>query len=517
MKNIVVYARYSSEKQTEQSIEGQLRVCHEYAERNNLNIIKEYIDRAMTGTNDNRPEFQKMIEDSSKKQFEYVLVYKLDRFSRSKYDNAIYKHKLQLNGVRVISATEAISNTPEGALMEGLLEMFAELYSKDLSQKVKRGIRESILKEQYIGGNILYGYKVKDKKIYIDEEKAPAVKFIFEQYANGVGKQEIIDKLNLQGYKTNKNKKFTLSSLNRCLSNKKYIGYFKNEYFESSTYYPAIIDKELFNKVQVKLAYRKRVKKHTKENFILTGKLYCGICGEPMIGLSGYGKQKIKYLYYGCTAKSNKRSCKKKNNPKDKLEEKVFNEIFKILSNKENLLKIANGIISEYENSLNKKTLDKYQMLIDDINKKLDNITNQLIDNNNSEIISRLNLKAKELADEKSIYEEQIRKIKLSLSIKHSKEEILEYLKFYTDIDYNDEKQKQKLLDSFVNSIYVFDDFFYIHFNVINIQPKITLKEVKTKLSSSVIAQGSPKQITIEHLPRFLFYQNGFGVVANIN
>ena len=182
-KLAVIYARYSSAAQTEQSIEGQLRVCKEYAERNNIKIIGEYIDRAMTGTNDNRPEFQRMISDSEKKEFNFVLLYKFDRFSRSKYDNVLYKHKLKQNGIRVLSAMEEISNTPEGVLMEGLLEMFAEMYSKDLSQKVKRGMRESIIKGNFIGGKPLFGYKVKNKKFVIDEQQAQAVKFIFEQYA----------------------------------------------------------------------------------------------------------------------------------------------------------------------------------------------------------------------------------------------------------------------------------------------------------------------------------------------
>ena len=167
--NVVIYARYSSSAQTEQSIEGQLRVCREYAEKKGFNILHEYIDRAMTGTNDNRPEFQRMIADSKKQNFKFVLVYKLDRFSRSKYDNAIYKHKLQENGVKVISATEAISDTPEGIMMEGLLEMFAEMYSKDLSQKVKRGMRENVLKGLTIGGKVLYGYK-EDKTRPAEEE-----------------------------------------------------------------------------------------------------------------------------------------------------------------------------------------------------------------------------------------------------------------------------------------------------------------------------------------------------------
>ena len=120
--NAVIYARYSSSAQTEQSIEGQLRVCKEYAEKNGITILDEYIDRAMTGTNDNRPAFLRMIEDSKKHQFEKILVYKLDRFSRNRYDNAIYKHLLQQNGVKVISATEVISDTAEGLIMESLLE-----------------------------------------------------------------------------------------------------------------------------------------------------------------------------------------------------------------------------------------------------------------------------------------------------------------------------------------------------------------------------------------------------------
>ena len=118
----VIYARYSSEKQTEQSIEGQLRVCTEYAQKHNILILDTYIDRAMTGTNDNRPEFQRMIKDSAKRQFEIVLVYKLDRFSRDKYATAVNKHTLKCNGVKLVSAMENIPDSPEGIILESLLE-----------------------------------------------------------------------------------------------------------------------------------------------------------------------------------------------------------------------------------------------------------------------------------------------------------------------------------------------------------------------------------------------------------
>ncbi|MBE5758401.1 MAG: recombinase family protein, partial [Clostridiales bacterium] len=139
MKTAVIYARYSSDSQTEQSIEGQLRVCKDFAERNNIAIINTYIDRAMTGTNDNRPDFQRMIKDSNKRLWDYVIVYKLDRFSRNKYEATIHKHTLSNNGVKLLSAMENIPDTPEGIILESLLEGMNQYYSAELSQKVHRG------------------------------------------------------------------------------------------------------------------------------------------------------------------------------------------------------------------------------------------------------------------------------------------------------------------------------------------------------------------------------------------
>lgn len=124
MKTAVIYARYSSDSQTEQSIEGQLRVCEEYAQKNNILILNTYIDRAMTGTNDNRPDFQRMLKDSGRHEWNYVLVYKLDRFSRNKYESTIHKRTLKNNGVKLLSAMENIPDTPEGIILESLLEGF---------------------------------------------------------------------------------------------------------------------------------------------------------------------------------------------------------------------------------------------------------------------------------------------------------------------------------------------------------------------------------------------------------
>ena len=192
MKKGVIYARYSCDNQTEQSIEGQLRVCNDYAERNNILIIVTYIDHAMTGTNDMRPDFQRMLKDSGKKQWDYVIVYKLDRFSRDKYETTIHKHTLKTNGVKVLSAMENIPDSPEGIILESLLEGMNQYYSAELSQKVKRGMYETRRKGLYQGGWIPYGYKLDGRKIVIDEEHAEVVRYMFEQYALGTFVKNII-------------------------------------------------------------------------------------------------------------------------------------------------------------------------------------------------------------------------------------------------------------------------------------------------------------------------------------
>ena len=143
---VTIYARYSSDDQREESIEGQLRECKEYAERQNMVVISTYVDRAVSARTDNRLEFQKMINDSAQKQFDVVLVWKLDRFARNRTDSAMYRAILKRNGVNVVSAKENISEGSEGIILESLLEGISEYYSAELSVKVRRGQTENALK-----------------------------------------------------------------------------------------------------------------------------------------------------------------------------------------------------------------------------------------------------------------------------------------------------------------------------------------------------------------------------------
>ena len=157
--NAVIYARYSSDSQREESIEGQIRECTEYAKRNGITILGTYIDRALSARSADRPEFQRMIKDAEKELFEIVLVWKLDRFSRDRYDSAYYKHILKKHGIKVVSAKENISEGPEGIILESMLEGMAEYCSAELSQKIKRGQMENALKGKNNGGLVTLGYR----------------------------------------------------------------------------------------------------------------------------------------------------------------------------------------------------------------------------------------------------------------------------------------------------------------------------------------------------------------------
>ena len=257
---IVIYARYSSERQTEQSIEGQLRVCQEYVKRENIVVVGTYIDRAMTGTNDNRADFQRMIKDSAKQQFNTVIVWKLDRFARNRYDSAHYKSILKKNNVRVISATEAISQGAEGIILESVLEGMAEYYSAELAQKINRGMTENALKCKYNGGTLAVGYKInKETRLYeVDPLTAPIVTEAFNAYLDGKTMKQIADDFNAKGYCNTIGRKFSIDAISRMLQNRHYIGEYKFKDIVTPGGVPALIPIELFNAVQQRIIKTKK-------------------------------------------------------------------------------------------------------------------------------------------------------------------------------------------------------------------------------------------------------------------
>ncbi|MFR5787275.1 MAG: recombinase family protein [Christensenellales bacterium] len=312
----VIYSRYSSDNQREESIEGQIRECTEYAVRNDITILSSYIDRALSARTADRPEFQRMIADSEKGLFDVVLVWKLDRFSRDRYDSAHYKHILKKNGVRVISARENISEGPEGIILESMLEGYAEYYSAELSEKIQRGQRENALKCRSNGGNIPLGYVVgTDGVLAVDPLTAPLVAEIFTRYESGETIKAIADSLNKRGFRTRKGSAFRVASLSLILKNRKYIGEYKYADTVIPNGIPAIINPDLFERVQERMLTNKKAPSRTKadEDYLLTTKLFCGDCGRLMAGECGTsGTNSVKYYYYKCGGAKRKLGCKRK-------------------------------------------------------------------------------------------------------------------------------------------------------------------------------------------------------------
>ena len=455
MKTAVIYARYSSDRQTEQSIEGQLRVCNEYAERNDILVIDTYIDRAMTGTNDRRTSFQQMLKDSSKGAWDYVIVYKIDRFGRNKYEIAMNKHTLKLNGIRLLSAMENIPDTPEGIILESLLEGMAEYYSAELSQKVKRGMNESRLKGQYTGGPVVFGYKVEKKKILIDEEQAKVLRYMYEQYAAGVYVKDIIAELTEKGiyYRGEPFKRTTVYNL---LRNEKYAGILRHGDEVFTNIYPRIVPEEVFNIVQQKIADN-HYGKHVQVKYLLKNKIRCGKCGHSIASDSGTGKSGEIKRYYKCTNRKHNAACDKLPIRKELLEQIVIDVTFKLFENSDNITLLADKVLEEH-----KKRRDDNSVIIlltkerADIQKAIDNIIScmeqGIVSNSTKKRLDDLE-KQLESLNEKILLEKTKAKTQVS------KEEIVKYIRTTM------KKTPEQILRSLIKEIVLYDDKMEIYYN----------------------------------------------------
>lgn len=456
--NVVLYLRYSSDKQTEQSIEGQDRVCRAYCEQNGMTIVDTYIDRALSASKntEKREDFLRMIKDSEKHEWEGVVVYKLDRFARNRYDSATYKNKLKKNGVRVISATENITGTPESILLESLLEGMAEFYSVELAQKITRGMHESALKCNSCGGHIPYGYKIINKKYAIEPAQAAVVKEAFEMYANGATIAQICEELNSRGYKTAKGQKFNKNSFHSMFKNERYTGVYIYKDIRTEGGMPAIISKELFNKVQIKMQKNERApgRAKSKTDFLLSGKIFCGHCNSNMVGESGTGKNGTIHYYYTCANRKKEHSCNKKPLKKDFIEHAVVEDALICLT-PENIEKIADIAIREAErqNSEN-KLIPAIQKEIHDIEKGINNLIKLAESGAFSPSLSaRLN----ELEESKQAARLRLAEAETD-NIVLDKKHVIYFLQQFARGNINDEHFRRLVIDLLVNSVTVWDE-----------------------------------------------------------
>lgn len=463
LQDCVVYARYSSHAQRDVSIEQQVADCEAYARSNGLRVVKVYADRAISGTNDKRPQFQKMLKDAERGRWAYVLTWKVDRFARNRYDSATYKYRLKRHGVRVIYAKESIPDGPEGILLESVLEGSAEYYSANLSQNIKRGMRFNALECKVNNGSMPLGYcKGPDGRYAVVESEAEVVREIFRRVGEGVPFVEIANDLNGRGIHTKRGGLWKKNSFHALLHNESYIGVYRYADVRVEGGMPSIVDKALFLEVAERLKTKKNPQGRHRENgeYMLTGKLFCGPCGSPMVGISGTGRNGLHY-YYVCQNRRTGGGCEKKNVVRDAVERAVVQATLDHVLRDDVLQWVADSVMAYQERENNSAVLCGLRDNLAQNKREIDNVLKAI----RAGIItaSTQNLLL-ELEADGSRLENAICREEASLT--HIERDFVIYwLEKFRGGNVDDVAFRRKVIDSLVNAVFLWDDHIRIAFN----------------------------------------------------
>ena len=432
-----------------------------------------------------------MIKDSADKKFDVVLVWKLDRFARNRYDSAYYKNVLRRNGVKVLSATELISQNAEGILLESMLEGYAEYYSAELSEKVLRGLTENALKCKYNGGTLPIGYCIDSNQFFhIDPLTAPAVLDAFKSYAEGASMREVTDELNIKGVRTKRGGRISANSVTRMLHNRKYIGEYKYRDIVQENGIPAIVPKELFDRVQERMKENKKAPARHKaeDDYLLTTKLFCGKCQSMMVGESGTSHTKDVHRYYKCVSVKRHRGCDKKTVRKEWIENIVIEETKKLLDNHE----IIEDFVNTAMKNLNQENtvLPLLRKRYDEVIKGIENLVNAI---QMGIITPSTKQRIEELEKEKSQLSVEIMKEELARPT-ITRENILCFIEQFRKLNTNKLEHRRRLIDSFVNAIFLYDDKMVITFNYKEQSKTITFADLEESgLGSDNTALAAPR------------------------
>lgn len=495
MKRAVAYARFSSDLQREESIEAQTRAIQQYCDANGFVLLTVFADRGISGTSDKRPEFQKMISTATKGDVDAVIVHKLDRFARNRYDSAFYKNILKKNNVKLISVLENLQDSPESVILESVIEGMNEYYSLNLSREVRKGLQENALECKVTGGPPALGYSVdrNTQKYIINEYEAEAVRLIFRMYLEGYSYIEIIDALNTKGYRTRRGIPFAKNSLYAILRNERYTGVYiyvkdstknpKGKYVRHGEYdpdaviripggIPAIISEDDFHRVQAKMKERqhKAAKFSAKQEYLLSGKIYCGECGSPYAGNSRKPRPDHPlYISYKCTRRNQRDT--RCNNPeinRDKLERLVLERLSEVLFNPDvipRLVEQYNEYIAEKTGSAKERTL-ALQTELRDIERKITNTVNLMIETGSAAFKDKLN--ELEQSKEKLLFE--LTEAEEALKQENFSEEQISKLFHIAEQQLKNGTlaNRRLVIDQYINKIIIYSDKIEVYMNLMS-------------------------------------------------
>lgn len=465
-RTAVIYARYSSAGQRDVSIEQQLRDVRAFADREGYLVIREYCDRAKSGFKDigSRTEFQRMMKDAENGLFDTVLAWKVDRFGRSREDSAIYKGRLRRFGVSVVYAMEPIPEGAAGVLLEGMLEATAEWYSRNLSENVLRGMRDNAEKCISNGPPMLGYRRGPDGRLEIDTETSPIIRGIFDQYADGLSAARIADGLNARGVRTVMGARWNSQAVLRILKNERYAGTYIWGQFRTENGIPAIISREQFDAIQAGLRGTRRVVRQGEVDYLLTGKLFCGHCGSTMVGDSGTGKSGSRFFYYSCLNHKRHKGCHKKSVRKDEIENKVINNLLDFILTDEMIDLVAEQTAKEAQESLKNSDLPLLEHEEAEVRKQIRNINlaiaQGVFSSSTVELLHDLEGQAEELHRAISLKKAAQQDLVTPSVVRF-------WLRKFSSGDRNDPRFRARLIHTFVNAIFVYDDYLRVFVNTV--------------------------------------------------
>lgn len=460
----MIYARYSSHSQRDVSIEQQVADCEKFAADNNLKVVKVYADRHLSGTSDKRPEFQQMLKDAAHARWRYVIVWKIDRFARNRYDSATYKFRLKKHGIKVLYAKEAIPDGPEGILLESVLEGSAEYYSANLSQNIKRGMRYNAMNCMVNNGSIPLGYcKGPDGRFALVEAEAEIVREIFRKVADGVSFADLQNDLNGRGIKTKTGGLWNKGSFHRLVTNLAYIGTYRYSDIVIEGGMPAIVDKALFLQVQDRLQSKPNPQGRRRDSseYLLTGKLFCGLCGSRMVGVAGTGKVGTVHHYYQCQERRLRHSCKKENVRRDWLEREITRLTLDYVLQPDVIEWIADQVMAYQNREAAASHLGALRSELAAVEAATENVMKAIeagiITATTKRRLQELECEAARIADAIVMEEASLTKIERDF--------VVFWLERFRGGDLESQEFRRKVIDTFVARVVLWDDRIRIAFN----------------------------------------------------